>query len=186
MHYLQGTGYFVLWRQNKGKFEAQHPGDPKLVWAQMRMFGSVSYLANFAMLLVHLIANQAPNELNLPPQRLKTARLEKRSKVGADIRTENIEVGLAHARANREVHDRTKVSGLLSVEDDNRINTEVTGLASGKKKMDDALILNYKTKSDQLSWNIKAVFKKQAEMAEEPWDSEHFEDEILSAFVVQV
>ncbi|KAJ7813084.1 hypothetical protein B0H14DRAFT_3478330 [Mycena olivaceomarginata] len=63
---------------------------------------------------------------------------------------------------------------------------EETGLASGKKEMDNALILHYKTKSDQLSWNIKAMFKKQAEMAEELWDSEHFEDEILSAFVAQV
>jgi hypothetical protein len=32
--------------------------------------------------------------------------------------------------------------------------------------MDDTLILHYKTKSDQLSRNIKAMFKKQAEMAE--------------------
>jgi hypothetical protein len=53
-----------------------------------------------------------------------------------DIHTENIEVGLAQARANGEVHHRSKVSRLLTVpqyadtleteeEDDNGINAVI-------------------------------------------------------------
>jgi hypothetical protein len=76
--------------------------------------------------------------------------------VGADIRTENIQVGLAHARANQEVHDRTKLSGLLSV----------PRYADTLEAEEEDNNVHYKTKSDQLSWNIKAMFKKQAEMAE--------------------
>ncbi|KAJ7813322.1 hypothetical protein B0H13DRAFT_2468745, partial [Mycena leptocephala] len=47
--------------------------------------------------------------------RLGTAKLEKMSKFGASICTENLEAGLIHKREAREVHDPTKVSGLLSV-----------------------------------------------------------------------
>ncbi|KAJ7886577.1 hypothetical protein B0H14DRAFT_3431151 [Mycena olivaceomarginata] len=127
------------------------------------------------MLLLDLIANQAPNERSFSDLEIKKTRLRIVSRL------------LNWGRCRR-LGWISALSGLLSVpryadtleaeeEDDNGVDT---------KKMDDALILHNKTESDQPSWNIKAMFKKQAEMAEEPWDSENFEDEILSAFVAQV
>ncbi|KAJ7903186.1 ribonuclease H-like domain-containing protein [Mycena leptocephala] len=140
MHYLQGTRDFVSWRENRDKFQEQHvhvstagqsspltptqPDDPKLMWEQMKTFPSTSQLANFALLLLDLVANQASNERSFSDLKIKktrlrnrlgTKKLEKMSKFGADIRSENIAAGLVHERTAREVHDPTKVSGLLSV-----------------------------------------------------------------------
>ncbi|KAJ7817108.1 hypothetical protein B0H14DRAFT_3742605 [Mycena olivaceomarginata] len=124
MHYLQGTGDFVSWRENRDKFQKQHPDDPKLMWEQMKTFPSTLQLANFALLLLDLVVNQASNERSFSDLKIKktrlrnrlgTKKLEKMSKFGAEIRSENIAAGLVHERTAREVHDPTKVSGLLSV-----------------------------------------------------------------------
>jgi hypothetical protein len=156
MHYLQGTGDFVSWRENKDKFQKQHvrvssaarssyltlmqPDDPKLMWEKMKTFPSTLQLANFALPLLDLVVNQASNECSFPDLKIKktrlrnrlgTKKLEKMSKVfiapfnhviaqvrplfGAEIRSKNIAAGLVHERTAREVHDPTKVSGLLSV-----------------------------------------------------------------------
>ncbi|KAJ7936290.1 Carboxylesterase family-domain-containing protein [Mycena leptocephala] len=104
--------------------EEQEPDDPKSMWEQMKTFPSTSQLANFALLLLDLVANQASNERSFSDLKIKktrlrnrlgTKKLEKMSKFGADIRSENIAAGLVHERTAREVHDPTKVSGLLSV-----------------------------------------------------------------------
>ncbi|KAJ7157779.1 hypothetical protein C8R46DRAFT_1039997 [Mycena filopes] len=124
MHYLQGTGDFASWKEHKQSFQEQHPDEPKLMWEQMKSCPATKALANFALLLLDLIANQASNERNFSDLKIKktalrnhlgTKKLEKMSKVGASIRTENLEAGLVHERVARSVHDPTKVSGLLSV-----------------------------------------------------------------------
>ncbi|KAJ7437344.1 ribonuclease H-like domain-containing protein, partial [Mycena latifolia] len=124
MQYLQGTGPFVSWRANKEEFQKQHPDDPQLVWEQLKTTEGVQDLARFAILLLGLVVNQAPNERSFSDLKIKktrlrnrlgTKKLEKMSKLGADIRSENIAAGLIHERTAREVHDPTQVSGLLSV-----------------------------------------------------------------------
>ncbi|KAJ7917761.1 ribonuclease H-like domain-containing protein [Mycena leptocephala] len=126
MNYLQGTGDFASFHSNGNKeaFEKQHPDDPQLVWEQFKNCSGpgVRDLASFAMLLLGLAVNQAPTERSFSDLKIKktrlrnrlgTAKLEKMSKFGASIRTENLEAGLIHKREAREVHDPTKVSGLL-------------------------------------------------------------------------
>ncbi|KAJ7712733.1 hypothetical protein B0H16DRAFT_554505 [Mycena metata] len=49
-------------------------------------------------------------------------------------------------------------------------------LARGSKVMDDSIAAVYAKKAEQLNKNIKAMFEKQAAVAEEAWDQEHFED----------
>jgi hypothetical protein len=94
MHYLQGTGDFVSWRENRDKFQEQHvrvstagqsspltptqPDDPKLMWEQMKTFPSTSQLANFALLLLDLVANQASNERSFSDLKIKKTRLRNR------------------------------------------------------------------------------------------------------------
>ncbi|KAF7368096.1 DUF659 domain-containing protein [Mycena sanguinolenta] len=128
MNYLQGTGDFAAFYSNgnKEQFETQHPDDPQLVWEQFKKSSSpgVRDLAIFATLLLGLSVNQAATERSFSDlkikktrlrNRLRTQKLEKMSKFGALIRTENLEAGLVRKREAREVHDPTTVSGLLSV-----------------------------------------------------------------------
>ncbi|KAJ6596262.1 hypothetical protein DFH09DRAFT_1072310 [Mycena vulgaris] len=140
MNYLQGTGDFAPWRANKEEFQRQHPDDPQLVWQELQTCEGVADLARFAILLLGLVVNQVPNERSFSDlkirktrlrNRLRTKKLEKMSKVvifpsnssrayalrhvGASICAENLAAGLINKRAARQVHDPTKVSGLLSV-----------------------------------------------------------------------
>ncbi|KAJ7441167.1 hypothetical protein B0H11DRAFT_2252255 [Mycena galericulata] len=103
---------------NKETFEKQHPDDPQLVWEQFKNCSGpgVRDLASFAMLLLGLAVNQAPTERSFSDLKINKTRLRNRlGTFGASIRTENLEAGLIHQREAREVHDPTKVSGLLSV-----------------------------------------------------------------------
>ncbi|KAJ7113553.1 ribonuclease H-like domain-containing protein [Mycena epipterygia] len=124
MQYLSGTGPFAPWEANKEMFQQQHPDDPQLVWENLKSSDGVADLARFAIMLLGLTVNQAPNERSFSDLKIKktrlrnrlgTKKLEKMSKIGADIRSENLAAGLIHERAAREVHDPTKVAGLLSV-----------------------------------------------------------------------
>ncbi|KAJ7754878.1 hypothetical protein B0H16DRAFT_1418063 [Mycena metata] len=94
------------------------------MWESYKQDESVKDLAKFAIMLLGLVVNQAATErtfsdLKIKKTRLRnrlgTEKLEKMSKIGADIRQENMAAGLIHERAAREVHDPTKVAGLLSV-----------------------------------------------------------------------
>ncbi|KAJ7237891.1 ribonuclease H-like domain-containing protein [Mycena haematopus] len=128
MNYLQGTGDFASFYSNGNKeaFEKQHPDDPRLVWEQFKRCDGpgVRDLASFAMMLLGLAVNQAATERSFSDLKIKktrlrnrlgTQKLEKMSKFGASIRSENLQAGLIHKREAREVHDPTTVSGLLSV-----------------------------------------------------------------------
>ncbi|KAJ7755574.1 hypothetical protein B0H16DRAFT_1722293 [Mycena metata] len=103
MHYLGGTGDFLSWKEHKASFQELHPDEPSLMWAQMKTCKGVSELANFAMLLLDLVVNQASNERSFSDLKIKktvlrnrlgTKKLEKMSKVGASIRTENLAAGI--------------------------------------------------------------------------------------------
>ncbi|KAJ6564026.1 hypothetical protein B0H19DRAFT_1285188 [Mycena capillaripes] len=124
LQYMRGSGPFKPWQQNKAQFQAQHPDEPHLVWESFQDTEGVKELARFAILLLGLVVNQASTERTFSDLKIKKTRLRNRlgtqklgkmSKVGASIRQENLAAGLIHARAAREVHDPTKVAGLLSV-----------------------------------------------------------------------
>lgn len=108
LHYMAGTGDFVVW-QPKGNFEARHVScsqvslnrtddfqgnNPLLVWQQFKRCSAVVKLADFAILLLGLVVNQASNERSFSDIKIKKTRLhnrlgipklEKMSKVGIAI-----------------------------------------------------------------------------------------------------
>ncbi|KAJ7652632.1 hypothetical protein B0H17DRAFT_1147314 [Mycena rosella] len=92
------------------------------MWEQMKTFELVVHLASFTILLLDLVANQAPNERSFSVLKIKkthlrnrlgTKKLEKISKLGADIHAENfaekVAAALIHKRAVHIIHDPTKV-----------------------------------------------------------------------------
>ncbi|KAJ6481303.1 ribonuclease H-like domain-containing protein [Mycena vitilis] len=118
MQYLAGTGPFAAWEEHKKEFQERHLDQPHLMWEQMRRTEGVVDLAEFAILLLGLVVNQAATERTFSDLKIKKTRLRNRlrtEKLEKIIREENLAAGLIHARAPRTVHDPTKVAGLMSV-----------------------------------------------------------------------
>ncbi|KAJ7776410.1 Aldehyde/histidinol dehydrogenase [Mycena metata] len=114
LQYMQGSGPFKPWQENKVQFQAQHPDEPHLVWESFKDMEGVTELARFAILLLGLVINQASTERTFSDLKVKKTRLRnclgieklgKMSKVGANIRQENLAAGLIHARAARDYAD---------------------------------------------------------------------------------
>lgn len=96
MQYLSGTGPFAPWVANKEVFQKQHvcdlssqfrcsnliensqPDDPQLVWEQLKSSEGVADLARFAIMLLGLTVNQAPNERSFSDLKIKKTRLRNR------------------------------------------------------------------------------------------------------------
>ncbi|KAJ7756118.1 hypothetical protein B0H14DRAFT_3599712 [Mycena olivaceomarginata] len=121
MHYLQGTGDFGSTIFVSNSYAA---GRPEINVGANEDVSIDPPACQFALLLLDLVVNQASNERSFSDLKIKktrlrnrlgTKKLEKMSKFGAEIRSENIAAGLVHETTAREVHDPTKVSGLLSV-----------------------------------------------------------------------
>ncbi|KAJ7339927.1 ribonuclease H-like domain-containing protein [Mycena albidolilacea] len=98
--------------------------DPILVWNQFKFCPDVVELAEFSIILLGLVMNQASNERTFPDLKIKKTRLhnrlgipklEKMSKLGSSIRTDHLESGLAEARKQRDVHSKEKAATLLTV-----------------------------------------------------------------------
>ncbi|KAF9009846.1 hypothetical protein BDZ89DRAFT_1047717 [Hymenopellis radicata] len=92
--YLSSTGPFRDWRHHEETFKQLHGPDPILVWEQFRVDEKMAELADFAIMLLELLHH---NRLGLP-------KLEKMSKVGADIRRTQRNVELLEQRKQRENH----------------------------------------------------------------------------------
>ncbi|KAJ6584253.1 hypothetical protein B0H10DRAFT_2234545 [Mycena sp. CBHHK59/15] len=119
-----GTGDFAPWEANKETFGRDNGNDPMKVWEQLKACPDVVELANFALLLLGLVVNQASNECSFSDLKIKKTRLrnrlgipklEKMSKLGSSIRTEHLQEGLIDERKPRNVHDANKAASLISV-----------------------------------------------------------------------
>ncbi|KAJ7353252.1 hypothetical protein DFH08DRAFT_856332, partial [Mycena albidolilacea] len=102
----------------------QEQYDPILVWNQFKFCPDVVELAEFSIILLGLVMNQASNERTFSDLKIKKTRLcnrlgipklEKMSKLGSSIRTDHLESGLAEARKPRDVHSKEKAATLLTV-----------------------------------------------------------------------
>ncbi|KAF9002663.1 hypothetical protein BDZ89DRAFT_1146368 [Hymenopellis radicata] len=124
MAYLSSSGPFQDWNDHQDVFEATHGSDPILVWEQFRANAATSELADFAIMLLGLVVNQAGAERSFSDlgikktqhrNRLRLPKLEKMSKVGADIKSKHVADGLVEDRKSRKNHSNDKVKSLLAV-----------------------------------------------------------------------
>ncbi|KAJ7175140.1 ribonuclease H-like domain-containing protein [Mycena crocata] len=119
--YLSGTGAFANWIGNEEMFEERMGRDPIAVWVALRT-PEISELADFAILLLKIVVNQAGcervfSDLKVKQtqrrNRLKLKKLDKMTKIGADIKADQQERGLLKIRTKRTVHKSTET--LLTV-----------------------------------------------------------------------
>ncbi|KAF9021291.1 hypothetical protein BDZ89DRAFT_957628 [Hymenopellis radicata] len=122
MAYLAGRGSFRDWKEHEATFSETN--DPILVWEQFLDDESVCELAEFAIMLLDLVVNQAGMERTFSDAKVKKTdrrnrmalhKLEKLSKVGAGIRDEHVRTGLVAARQKRKNHNSERVASLLEV-----------------------------------------------------------------------
>ncbi|KAJ7222722.1 ribonuclease H-like domain-containing protein [Mycena rebaudengoi] len=121
LKYLSGTGVFAGWKDNEDVFEQQMGRDPIAVWVALRT-PDIEELADFAIILLKIVVNQVGcervfSDLKIKQtqrrNRLKLEKLEKMTKIGADIKTDHREHGLIKLREKRKVHKST--AALLTV-----------------------------------------------------------------------
>ncbi|KAJ7882909.1 ribonuclease H-like domain-containing protein [Mycena leptocephala] len=121
LQYLSGTGPFTGWKEAKAKFEQRMGRNPIAAWVA---FGTpdITELVDFAILLLKIVVNQAGCERVFSDikvkqtqrrNRLKLAKLDKMTKIGADIKADHLERGLTIFRDKRKVH--TSTAALLTV-----------------------------------------------------------------------
>ncbi|KAJ7253812.1 ribonuclease H-like domain-containing protein [Mycena rebaudengoi] len=120
LKYLSHTGVFSGWKENEEVFEQQMV-NPIAVWVALRT-PEIEELADFAILLLQIVVNQAGcervfSDLKIKQtqrrNRLKLEKLEKMTKIGSDIKTDHRERGLIKLNEKRKVHKST--AALLTV-----------------------------------------------------------------------
>ncbi|KAF8903395.1 hypothetical protein CPB85DRAFT_1377091 [Mucidula mucida] len=123
MAYLAGRGSFRDWKEHEATFSETNGKDPILVWEQFLDDESVCELAEFAIMLLDLVVNQAGMEQTFSEQKY----------VGAGIRNEHVRTRLVAARQKRKNHNSERVASLLEVpqyadllDDSNGSNTDAT------------------------------------------------------------
>ncbi|KAJ7105348.1 ribonuclease H-like domain-containing protein, partial [Mycena epipterygia] len=124
MQYLSGTGDFVDFDVEEWKelYDHQENEDPIAVWEALADSGLVSELAQFAIVILHIVANQAGCERTFSRTKIEQAdhrnrlgleKIDKRTKIKAQIRSEHQKQGLYKPRAGRKNHK--SLDTLLSV-----------------------------------------------------------------------
>ncbi|KAK0432830.1 ribonuclease H-like domain-containing protein [Armillaria borealis] len=105
-------------------FWQTHGDDPNKVWENLHATPEVTELAELALLLLGMVVNQAGNERDFSDLKIKQTRLhnclaipklEKMSKVGANIRSDHIAQGLVESWEKRQNHEIDHVQSLLAV-----------------------------------------------------------------------
>ncbi|KAJ7223699.1 ribonuclease H-like domain-containing protein [Mycena rebaudengoi] len=121
LQYLSGTGTFADWKGHATSFENRMGRDPIAVWVALST-PDIEELAQFAILLLKIVVNQAGcervfSDLKVKQtqrrNRLKLQKLDKMTKIGADIKADQRERGLIKLRDKRKVHKST--DALLTV-----------------------------------------------------------------------
>ncbi|KZP22392.1 hypothetical protein FIBSPDRAFT_690520, partial [Athelia psychrophila] len=120
--YLASTGPFDAWKEQQASYEEFMERDPIMVWSALECHDDVAELARFAKMILKFVVNQAGcerlfSDLQVKKtqrrNRLGLPKLEKMTKIGADIKAEHQTLGAAKRRLARKVHKST--STLLAV-----------------------------------------------------------------------
>ncbi|KAJ7751786.1 ribonuclease H-like domain-containing protein [Mycena maculata] len=121
LKYLSGTGTFAAWKGSEDLFEKRMGRDPIAVWVALST-PEIAELADFAIMILKIVVNQAGceqvfSDLKVKQtqrrNRLKLEKLDKMTKIGADLKTDHQERGLIKLRNPRQVHKST--DALLTV-----------------------------------------------------------------------
>ncbi|KAJ7692074.1 ribonuclease H-like domain-containing protein, partial [Mycena rosella] len=126
MQYLSGTGPFAIWEtpQIQETYVDLNGNNPIPFWEMFRTNSLVAELANFSLLLLYLVANQAglehsfsdfSNKKNKKRNRLGLTKMAQQTKVTRDLRNKQYEEGLAEKRDGRTNHSEEQVKLLLAV-----------------------------------------------------------------------
>ncbi|KAJ6628093.1 hypothetical protein B0H10DRAFT_2277250 [Mycena sp. CBHHK59/15] len=115
LQYLSSTGPFTSFKGNEANFESLMGRDPIAVWVALRT-PAITELVDFAITLLKIVVNQAGVERVFSDvkvkqtqrrNRLKLLKLDKMTKVGADIKSDHLERGLFTLRTAHNVHKST-------------------------------------------------------------------------------
>ncbi|KAJ7246762.1 hypothetical protein C8J57DRAFT_1674970, partial [Mycena rebaudengoi] len=128
MQYLSGTGPFESWHDDdahKTSYNELHPGRQPHSLLGIFLSNALTYeLASFALLLPHLVANQAglerwfsdfSNKKNKRRNRLRLVKMAQQSKVTRHIRQEQRTEGLLEERGARNNHSESQIKILRSL-----------------------------------------------------------------------
>ncbi|KAJ7808340.1 ribonuclease H-like domain-containing protein [Mycena olivaceomarginata] len=128
MAYLSGTGAFALWSNadsaSKASYIELNGDNPIPFWNFRRANADTAELANFALLLLYLVANQAGlersfsdflNKKNKKRARLGLQKMTQQSKVTRRIREDQYTEGLRQKRDGRKNHSEVQIKTLLAV-----------------------------------------------------------------------
>ncbi|KAJ6614472.1 hypothetical protein B0H10DRAFT_2221208 [Mycena sp. CBHHK59/15] len=121
VQYLSGSGDFRDF--NAKEWEEIHEStDPVMVWEALAGWSHITELAQFTIIILQIVANQAGCERTFSRTKIEQSdhrvclgldKIEKRTKIRAEIRAEHIEKGLYKPRKPRKNHKSTAT--LLSV-----------------------------------------------------------------------
>ncbi|KAJ6587810.1 ribonuclease H-like domain-containing protein [Mycena sp. CBHHK59/15] len=121
VQYLSGSGDFCDF--NAKEWEEIHEStDPVMVWEALAGSSHITELAQFAIIILQIVVNQAGCERTFSQTKIEQSdhrvrlgldKIEKRTKIRAEIRAEHIEKGLYKPRKPRKNHKSTAT--LLSV-----------------------------------------------------------------------
>ncbi|KAJ7664843.1 ribonuclease H-like domain-containing protein [Mycena rosella] len=126
MQYLSGTGPFASWEnpQIRETYVELNSNNPIPVWEMFRTSSLDAELANFSLMLLYLVVNQAglersfsdfSNKKNKKRNRLRLVKMGQQSKVTRYLRNKQYEEGLAEKRDGRSNHSEEQVKLLLAV-----------------------------------------------------------------------
>ncbi|KAJ7023602.1 ribonuclease H-like domain-containing protein [Mycena alexandri] len=126
LQYLSGTGPFASWEnpEIQETYVELNGNNPIPFWEMRRTNGLVAELANFSLMLLYLVVNQAglersfsdfSNKKNKKRNRLGLVKMAQQSKVTRHLRDKQYEEGLAEKRDGRQNHSEDQVKLLLAV-----------------------------------------------------------------------
>ncbi|KAJ6492762.1 ribonuclease H-like domain-containing protein [Mycena vitilis] len=126
--YLSGTGPFASWftknSTHKASYLEVNDENPLVFWQMLESNAEVATLAKFALMLLHLVVNQAglerwfsdfSNKKNKKRNRLGLTKMAQQAKITRYIRDEQQAEGLLDERGGRKNHSDEQVPTLLAV-----------------------------------------------------------------------
>ncbi|KAF9035431.1 ribonuclease H-like domain-containing protein [Rhodocollybia butyracea] len=124
LQYCLYTGPFKNWKDLKANFQEIHGDDPIIFWESMKSDVKVLELADFSLLILHIIMNTAGNERQFSHVKIKKdwlrnrlllEKLESSLKIGENLCAHHYTDGLRDVRKPRQNRSEDRVSKLLQV-----------------------------------------------------------------------
>ncbi|KAF7375831.1 DUF659 domain-containing protein [Mycena sanguinolenta] len=178
MAYLSGSGAFAIWSEpesaSRAAYVSLNGDDPIPFWELRRTNADTAELADFALLLLYLVANQAGlersfsdflNKKNKKRARLGLQKMAQQSKVTQRIREDQYREGLRQKREGRKNHSEAQIKTLLTVPRYADANLSDTDGEDGGRSRESILV------SSPAAWR-KQVAVWQSEMQEIDSDSD--------------